>query len=58
MEEKSLFEVWRNGKPIMSTNDESCIYDKATIRSMKAAGYKIIDRRQKKGREKTDEHER
>lgn len=50
MEKESLFEVWRDGKPIMSTNQESCIYDNKTIRSMKAAGYTIIDRRKKQKR--------
>ncbi len=48
MEQEMLFEVWKDGVPKMGTNSESCIYDKATIKAMKAAGYTIIDRRKKK----------
>lgn len=50
MEQEMLFEVWKDGVPKMGTNSESCIYDKATIKAMKAAGYTIIDRRKKQKR--------
>ncbi len=46
-EKEVIFEVWRDGKALMSTTSEKCIYDKDTIKAMKAAGYTIIDNRKK-----------
>lgn len=35
-----LFEVRKDGKAVMSTNDEVCIYDRRTRDSIRRAGYK------------------
>ncbi len=47
MKSKKLFCVFKNGKPMMSTNYESCIPSREEIKAMKAAGYKIVDNRKK-----------
>ncbi len=36
-----LFEVLRDGKALMTTDDESGIYDLETLKSMQGAGYKF-----------------
>lgn len=37
-----LFEVYRDGKRIMWTEQESCIPPNDVIKDMKAAGYKVL----------------
>ncbi len=43
-----LFTVLRNGKPLMSTNYESCIPSKEELRDMKKLGFTFIDNRKNK----------
>lgn len=44
---KYLFEVWKDGKRKMVTDDVTCIPNKEEIRNLKKAGYKIIERSRK-----------
>ena len=37
-----LFEVYKDNKRVMYTEDESCIPSADKIKDMKAAGYKIL----------------
>lgn len=37
-----LFEVYKDNKRVMYTEDESCIPSAEKIKDMKAAGYKIL----------------
>ncbi len=53
MKDEKLFTVLKDGVPKMSTNYEECIPTKEEIRCLKAAGYKIIDRRPKRKGEPT-----
>lgn len=52
MKTDKLFLVLKDGKPKMSTDYESCTPSKDEIKSMKRAGYTIIDNRKKKNTEK------
>ncbi len=54
MKQEMLFTVMKDGVPKMSTNHENCIPSKEEIRKLKAAGYKIIDRRPKKVKGETE----
>lgn len=53
MKSEKLFQTFKNGKPMMSTEFESCIPTNEEIRAIKAAGYKVVDNRKKKSPAKT-----
>lgn len=38
---KFRFEVWKDGRCLMSTNYPSCVYDKETRASMRKRGYTL-----------------
>ena len=54
----SKYEIRKDGKAYCGFDDESCMYDKETLKAMRDAGYKLyidgkLARAQKKGKEET-----
>ena len=57
----SKYEIRKDGKTYCGFDDESCMYDKETLKAMRDAGYKLymdgkLTRAQKKDKEETTQN--
>jgi hypothetical protein len=52
----SKYEIRKDGVAYCSFNDESCMYDKETLKAMREAGFKLyIDRKLARGQKSNNE---
>lgn len=58
----SKYEIRKDGKTYCGFDDESCIYDKETLKAMRDAGYKLyidgkLSRAQRTNKKDSDDNE-